>query len=150
MGRLCHQKGYDILLDYFAKVHARRPDMRLYMLGDGPDREKLTEQMKRLGLEGVVTMLGNQPNPFPYLDKMDGFVLTSRYEGQGIVIWEAKTLGLELFISKNLEQYNPGITGREDIVEALCSARRREKVYDDLREYNENISRSLKTVLNLE
>lgn len=150
MGRLCHQKGYDILMDYMAQVHERRPDIHLYMLGDGPDREKLTEQIMRLGLEGTVTMLGNQQNPFPYLDKMDGFVLTSRYEGQGIVIWEAKTLGLELFISENLEKYNPGITGRRDIVEALCGAQRREKVYDDLHEYNESISRRLKEVLELD
>ena len=150
MGRLCHQKGYDILLDYMEKVYKARPDMRLYMLGDGPDREKLTEQIQRLGLGGCVTMLGNQPNPFPYLEKMDGFVLTSRYEGQGIVIWEAKTLGLELFISKNLEAYNPGIEGYEDIVSALCSAHRREKVRDDLHEYNEKIDMALAEVLGLE
>lgn len=95
-------------------------------------------------------MLGNQANPFPYLEKMDGFVLTSRYEGQGIVIWEAKTLGLELFISKNLEAYNPGITGYEDIAQALINARRREKVRDGLREYNEEIDRRLAEVLGLE
>lgn len=150
MGRLCHQKGYDILLDYMAKVHERRPDIRLYMLGDGPDREKLTEQVKRLGLESTVTMLGNKQNPFPYVDLMDGFVLTSRYEGQGLVIWEAKTLGLELFITDNLEKYNPGISGYRDIVTALCNARRRPKVRDDLREYNEDIGRRLREVLELE
>ena len=150
VGRLSHQKGYDILLDHMAEVHRRRPDIRLYLIGDGPDRSKLTAQIKRLGLEETVTLLGNQPNPFPYVDQMDGFVLTSRYEGQGIVIWEAKTLGLELFISKNLEKYNPGIAGREDIVEALCAAERRPKTYDDLREYNESISQKLKEVLELE
>ena len=57
-----------------------------------------------------MTLLGNQPNPFPYMDRMDGFVLTSRYEGQGMVIWEAKALGLPLYLSKNLEAYNPGVT----------------------------------------
>ena len=150
MGRLCHQKGYDILLNYMAQVHKTRPDIHLYMIGDGPDREKLSEQAKSLGLAEVVTMLGNQPNPFPYLKAMDGFVLTSRYEGQGIVIWEAKTLGLELFISKNLEQYNPGIEGREDIVASLCAAQRREKVCDDLSDYNANITRSLNRVLELD
>lgn len=149
MGRLCHQKGYDILLGYMAEVHKKRPDIRLYMLGDGPDREKLTEQMHALGLDETVTMLGNQANPFPYLDKMDGFVLTSRYEGQGIVIWEAKTLGLELFISKNLEAYNPGISGYDDIPAALIGAHRREKHYDDLSEYNAAITASLNKVLGL-
>ncbi len=150
MGRLCHQKGYDILLGYMAEVHRKRPDIHLYMIGDGPDREKLTQLCARLGLTDTVTMLGNQQNPFPYLDRMDGFVLTSRYEGQGIVIWEAKTLGLELFISKNLEQYNPGIEGRGDITAALCSAQRHAKVYDDLSLYNSNITESLNRVLELQ
>ena len=149
MGHLIHQKGYDILLDYMAEVHRTRPDIHLYMIGDGPDREKLCEQIKRLGLTENVTMLGYQKNPFPYLEQMDGFVLTSRYEGQGIVIWEAKALGLELFISKNLEQYNPGIEGREDIVAALCAAERKDKVRDDLSDYNAAIQHSLEQVLEL-
>ena len=149
MGRICHQKGFDILMEYLAKVVPQRPDMHLYLLGDGPDREKLTAQIDALGLSGAVTLLGTQPNPFPYVDQMDGFVLTSRYEGQGLVIWEAKTLGLELFITDNLEKYNPGIRGYNDIPAALLTARRREKRRDDLHEYNEAIRRSLNELLGI-
>ena len=149
MGRICHQKGFDLLMDELAKVHKARPDLRLYLLGDGPDREKLTAQIQRLGLRDTVTLLGNQPNPFPYLDQMDGFVLTSRYEGQGLVIWEAKTLGLELFITENLVKYNPGIPGTPDIAAALIAAGRKKKVRDDLADYNRAIDESLKQVLEL-
>ena len=149
MGRLCHQKGYDLLLGYFAEVKAKRPDMRLYMIGDGPDREKLANQAAGLGISDSVFMLGNQPNPFPYLEKMDGFVLTSRYEGQGIVIREAQAIGLELFISRNLEAYNPGIRGYDDIPAALAAAKRREKVRNDLAEYNAEITSSLKKIFEL-
>ncbi|NCB50523.1 MAG: glycosyltransferase [Clostridia bacterium] len=147
MGRLCHQKGFDILIGYMAEVAKRRPDMRLYVFGDGPDRAKLQRQIDDLGLSGVVTLMGNKANPFPYLDKMDGFVLTSRYEGQGLVIWEAKTLGLEIFITENLVKYNPDVEGYTDIVEALCAAGRKEKIRDDLSEYNRNIGDRLKKVL---
>ena len=147
MGRICHQKGFDILMTYMARVREARPDMHLYLLGDGPDREKLTAQIESLGLTDAVTLLGNQSNPFPYVDQMDGFVLTSRYEGQGLVIWEAKTLGLEIFITDNLEKYNPGIPGCRDIVSALIAAERKEKVYDDLSEYNAAIEARLREVL---
>ena len=147
VGRLCHQKGYDILLDMLAEVKKQRGDLRFYLIGDGPDREKLEKQIERLGLGGMVTLLGNQHNPFNYMDKMDGFVLTSRYEGQGIVILEAKALGLELFISENLQKYNPGIPATEDIVAALSAASRREKQRDDLSEYNAEIGRRLAAVL---
>ena len=147
MGRICHQKGFDILMTYMARVCEARPDMHLYLLGDGPDREKLTSQSASLGLTDAVTLLGNQSNPFPYVDQMDGFVLTSRYEGQGLMIWEAKTLGLEIFITDNLEKYNPGIPGCRDIVSALIAAERKEKVYDDLSGYNAAIEARLREVL---
>ena len=107
-------------------------------------------QIRELGLEGFVTLLGNQTNPFCYMDKMDGFVLTSRYEGQGMVIWEAKALGLPLYISKNLEPYNPGVTGCGDMVQALLAAQKpAEKVYDDLSDYNAEITRRADAVLGL-
>lgn len=149
MGRICHQKGFDILAEHMAKVHAARPDIHLYLLGDGPDKEKLEAQIAALGLRDTVTLLGNQSNPFNYLKKMDGFVLTSRYEGQGLVIWEAKTLGLEIFITDNLEKYNPGISGYRDIVAALISAKRKEKVPDDLSKYNSDIAESLNELLEM-
>jgi glycosyltransferase involved in cell wall biosynthesis len=98
----------------------------------------------------MVTLLGNQRNPFNYLQQMDGFVLTSRYEGQGIVILEAKALGLELFLAENLEKYNPGLPVTADIPAALAGARRREKVRDDLRDYNAAIGQSLSRVLELD
>lgn len=150
MGRICHQKGFDLLMEMLAEVKKARQDLHLYLLGDGPDREKLTAQIRGLGLEDTVTLLGNQKNPFCYLDQMDGFVLTSRYEGQGMVIREAKTLGLELFITKNLEKYNPGIPGREDMVAALIGAQRREKVYDDQHDYNAAITADLQALLELD
>ncbi len=150
MGRICHQKGFDLLMGYLKEVIERRKDIHLYLLGDGPDREKLKGQIRELNLEDYVTLLGDQANPFRYLNQMDGFVLTSRYEGQGMVIWEAKVLGLELFITKNLEPYNEGIVGRENLVESLVSAQRREKSPDRLEEYNLNIKHNLEKLMGLE
>ena len=148
MGRLCHQKGFDILLGYFAEAARKRPELHLYILGDGPDREKLLSQIRRLDLEGRVTLLGNRENPFPYLSQMDAFTLTSRYEGQGLVIWEAKAVGLPLYISKNLEPYNPGISGTVDLPAAFAAAQRQVHQPDDLSDYNASISRSLHEILN--
>lgn len=149
MGRLVHQKGFDLLLEDFARVHALRPDMHLYLIGDGPEREALQKQRDSLALSECVSFLGNLSNPFPALRQMDGFALTSRYEGQGIVLWEARALGLELFMAKRLEQYNPGLTGYEDIVPPLCAAKRREKQPDLLEDYNRAIDTALEAVLQL-
>lgn len=147
MGRICHQKGFDILLELLAQAVAQRPELHLYLLGDGPDREALLRQAETLGISPHLTLLGNQPNPFPYLAKMDAFTLTSRYEGQGMVIREAQAVGLPLFIAKNLEPYNPGIPGTRDLVSAFVQAQRQPHVTDDLADYNAEIRQTLRQVL---
>ena len=143
MGRLCHQKGFDILLNYLAEVKKTRPEMHLYILGEGPDRDALTNQAQQLGISDGFTLLGNQSNPFPYLKKMDAFVLTSRYEGQGMVLWEAKAVGLPLYAAANLGKYNPGIECCDDIAAALTGAQKTEKKPDPLTQYNLSIDESL-------
>ena len=146
MGRLCHQKGFDILLELIAKIKDRRPDLHLTLIGDGEERQTLAAQIQKLGLSERVTMTGSLQNPFPLLRQMDGFVLTSRYEGQGIVLWEAKALGLELFMAKHLEKYNPDLQGCEDLAAALCAAQKQDKQLDNLKDYNDAITQKLEQV----
>lgn len=147
MGRLCHQKGYDILIDTLGRVCKTRNDIACYILGDGPDRAALEQQAKQCGLGDVVHFLGNQPNPFPYLAQMDAFYLESRYEGQGMVLWEAKALGLKLIFPKRLEKYNINLVGTDNIEQALLTGKREHKTMDDLHEYNEEICRRLTRLL---
>lgn len=147
MGRLCHQKGFDLLLAEFAEVVFHRHDMHLYIIGDGPEKSSLEEQCSNLGIEKEVTFLGNQENPFPYLIQMDGFILDSRYEGQGMVLWEAQALGLPIFIPKRLEKYNEGIQGYSDIKNALSSAHKGQLLPNPLLEYNQAIVEQLNGLL---
>lgn len=136
LGRLCHQKGYDIMLDIFARACSERDDLRLYIIGDGPDRTALEQQAAELGVAEKVFFLGNQPNPYCYMAQMDAFLSTSRYEGQPLNIMEAMAIGLPLYCSKNLEQYTEDLVGRDDLVTALVQAKREKKSPDDLIAYN--------------
>lgn len=139
LGRLCHQKGYDIMLDEFGKACRQRDDLRLYIIGDGPDQTALEQQIKALGLEDKVFLLGRKENPYCYMNRMDAFISTSRYEGQPLNIMEAMVVGLPLYCSKNLECYTEGLEGREDMAQALAEARKEEKHPDSLEEYNKRI-----------
>ena len=147
MGRICHQKGFDILVNKMKEITDQRKDIHLYIIGDGPDREKINHLIEENQLKEYITLLGNQKNPFKYMKDMDGFVLTSRYEGQGMVILEAKCLGLEIFITKNLEKYNENIDGYEDIVRPIIDAKRKDKKVDKLEEYNSNITKKIESLL---
>lgn len=140
VGRLCHQKGYDLMLDIFADA-VKRADhpMHLYFVGDGPDKEALLAQKTRLGLDEYVTFLGQKPNPFPYEARCDAFVSTSRYEGQPLVIQEAAAVGLPIIIAKNLEIYTEGYKGHEDVAGALCAAGKAVPQFNDLKDYNRKV-----------
>lgn len=81
MGRLVYQKGFDLLLEAFAKVHQKFPEWHLTILGEGPLRKSLEEQVLSLGLTDKVTMIGVMNAPFSILRQADLFVLSSRYEG---------------------------------------------------------------------
>jgi glycosyltransferase involved in cell wall biosynthesis len=92
-GRLSRQKGFDVLLDAMPTVLEHLPNARLTILGEGPLRAELTEQVQRLNLTGMVRLPGFQQNPWPYLRHASLFVFPSRYEGLPNVLLEALALG---------------------------------------------------------
>ncbi|WP_419827812.1 glycosyltransferase [Sphingomonas sp.] len=88
-GRLIRQKGFDLLIDAVAAL----PDVRLTIVGDGPERVRLARLIGRRGLAGRVTLAGFADDIRPWLDRCRLFVLPSRYEGYGAVIVEALAAG---------------------------------------------------------
>ena len=139
LGKLCHQKGYDIMLETFKTVLSNRKDVCLYIIGDGPERKALEAQCARNGIANNVTFLGNKENPYAYMQKMDAFVSTSRYEGQPLNIMEARVIGLPLYCSKNLEAYSKGLSGYSDLSLAIIKAEKKAKQPDNLAQYNQEI-----------
>lgn len=93
VGRLVHQKGFDILLDAFAKVAEQHPAWRLVMLGEGPDRPALEARVRRLGLTGRVDMPGVVRDPENWMAEAGVVVQASRYEGFPNVVLEAMAMG---------------------------------------------------------
>ncbi|MGZ4458569.1 MAG: CDP-glycerol glycerophosphotransferase family protein [Nocardioidaceae bacterium] len=94
VGRLSPEKNHARLINAFAQVHEKHPDIRLVILGGGKLEEELQQLVVNLGLESYVTLAGQVDNPFAIMAECDCFVLSSDYEGQPMVILEARTLGL--------------------------------------------------------
>ncbi len=93
VGRLVPAKGFDLLLEAFAAVSERCPDVTLHLLGEGPEEPRLREQAAALGLTGKVDFAGFTDNPYPYYKQADCLVIPSRYEGFPNVALEAMAVG---------------------------------------------------------
>jgi glycosyltransferase involved in cell wall biosynthesis len=92
VGRLNSQKNHKLLLEVFSNLAQKRPGLRLYILGEGPERERLEQQRRELGLEGKVFLPGNQKNIASALTQASVFVLPSRYEGFPLALLEAMSM----------------------------------------------------------
>jgi glycosyltransferase involved in cell wall biosynthesis len=91
-GRLTIAKDYPTLIRAMAMVHAQA-GARLIILGEGEARGRLTGQIHREGLDGIVDMPGFADNPFSYMKHSDVFVLSSAWEGFGMALVEAMAMG---------------------------------------------------------
>jgi glycosyltransferase involved in cell wall biosynthesis len=88
VGRLTAAKGFDLLIDAFARVTAT-VQSRLLILGEGPDRSALLARIRARDLESACQLLGYQPNPLAFIASASVFVLSSRFEGLPTVLIEA-------------------------------------------------------------
>ena len=92
VGRLSAQKDFSSLIRAIAKVNETRP-VRLVILGEGEEREKLDALVLELALDQLVSIPGYVENPFAYMQKADLFVLSSAWEGLPSVLIEAMACG---------------------------------------------------------
>lgn len=92
VGRLEWQKGYDFLLDVAEQLKSMI-DFKWYIVGTGSWRERLETDIREKGLSNNVFLLGAKENPYPYIKRADVYVQTSRHEGYGLAVCEARVLG---------------------------------------------------------
>ena len=99
VNRLFAVKGFDRLIKAFERLRNTGliDAVRLYILGNGPERETLEQLIVENGLSDHIKLLGFDPNPYKYVSKMDLFVCTSYREGYSTATTEAIALGVPVF-----------------------------------------------------
>lgn len=88
-GRLISFKGHAFLIEAWKTIHQKHPALKLYIAGDGYKRENLEGLVTSYGLKDSVIFLGHVPNPHPYMENCLFTVVSSVWEGFGLILLES-------------------------------------------------------------
>jgi len=99
-GRFVPWKGFDVLVEAFAEICKENDDLKLNIIGDGPQRQSIIELVSRLKLEKRVSVPGRL-NQEDLMKKLTGniLVLNAGYEGLSHLILEAMSIGAPVIAS---------------------------------------------------
>lgn len=92
LGRMVSAKGFDILIHSFNQISEQYPNLKLLILGDGPERGLLENLVNQYKLTEKVLMPGYSFNPFPYLKAASVGVVSSRIEGYPNILLQMMAL----------------------------------------------------------
>lgn len=134
-------------------------NFKVWLLGDGEDHAMYQEMVKNKHLEDIVILKGNQINPYKYLAKSDCLIVSSQFEGYGIVIDEARvlekpTISTDVADARRILSEGYGIVcenSEDGIYEAMKDfLNNNYKINNtfDYNEFNKNVDKSIKQAIN--
>ena len=106
IGRLDNLKGYDIALESCKILKEKGVKFKWYSIGIGPLKEEIEKYIKDNNLENHFKLLGVKSNPYPFIKDCDIYVQTSKSEGFGIAIAEARMLNKPVVTTRFDAVYN--------------------------------------------
>lgn len=104
VGNFNQQKNQAFLLDAFGELKKKRPDARLFLMGEGPMREEVTRKARQMGLADSVVFTGSIGNVDEMLQAMDVMALPSVHEGLPLVAVEWQMAGLPCVLSDRVTE----------------------------------------------
>ncbi len=106
------QKRQDVLIKAFAKVSSEYSSIKLRLIGDGPDKARLEELVRELGIEDKVIFVGKSGNVISEIRTAKIFAFSSDFEGMPNSVLEALSVGIPVVTT----DYSPG--GARELVES--------------------------------
>lgn len=100
LGRMIPAKGFDLLIQSFYNISIKKPELKLLILGDGPERKNLNDLIIKFKLQDKVEMPGYSKNPFPYLKHAKLCVVSSLIEGFPNILLQMMALNTKIVCTK--------------------------------------------------
>ena len=98
VSRLVGAKGHARLLRVFPRLRELHPNLRWWIVGDGPSRDELTAAIEASGAKDAIWLRGAMPDPRPALAAADLFVLLAEEEAFGLAALEAQAMGVPAIV----------------------------------------------------
>lgn len=96
LGRLTYQKGFNFLVEAWAKVCMQDQDWTLQIVGSGEDEQALKQQAESLGVANRIEFIPATKNVDQYYRNSSFYCMSSRFEGLPMVLLEAQSYGLPI------------------------------------------------------
>lgn len=144
VSRLVPQKAIDRLVKVHARLIKQGIFHKIYVIGEGPEREKIEKLIKEEEVQDTFLLLGKQKNPYPYIRQADALALLSYFEGYGMVLEEAKILGKFIMITDTAAR-----EAIENYANRVIFENSEEGIYQGLKEILQNPEK-MKEIQNLQ
>lgn len=137
-------KGMDILLEAGKILKTKGFNFHWYLIGAGNYRSEMERFFEENKLDNYFTFLGTTPNPYPYFKAADLYVQTSRHEGYGLSIAEARLLNIPIVTTRfdtvgvqMIHEKNGLITdlNGESVAEGIIRMMNDKELYDSIKSY---------------
>lgn len=94
VGRLHKEKRWNMVVDAFSQIAEECSDWNMAIVGDGAEKSNLLSQIQRYNLSDRITIKSSVSDIYAEYQESDFFVLSSKYEGFGLVLIEAMSCGI--------------------------------------------------------
>ncbi len=137
---IASNKGQDMCIEAAKMLKNKGYKFQWFFVGDGPSREDLISQTISSGVEKEIRFVGMQSNPYPYMKAADIYVQSSRFEGFGLTVTEAKILGRAIVCTNFPTAFNQLEDGKNGIIvemtaESIASGIEKLLTDETLRQY---------------
>lgn len=156
VGRLDNDsKNFKRMLKSFSIAYSKNKKMKLFLVGDGKDKNLCEDLIRKYKLNSSVVLLGEKINPYPYIKNSDCFLLTSDYEGYPVVLTESLVLNKQMISTVSVSDSEINAKDfvtivdkdEEKIAKAICSIKNKDIKYKI--DFNEINNKRINAIISL-